>query len=244
MPTVSVKAQSSTSISVDWSYDPSEAPPDSVTVNEYNSSGMLIAPQGPLATFGSALFTGLFPNTLYYYQWCGNYPLDGGGELPNCTSWNAYSGRTLSSPHPPPPTPPPPPVTLKITGVQTFPKLLHQNNGINVSWTASGEPVYEVELKIGNSTPLPINISPPAYSGATGDLSVSPPGAVFDIQMRGEYEPNAFTNWSSNFQFTSASNFHSLRKFLAASGVSGSGGIKHLLPTSTNPISLRSVMGV
>jgi D-mannose binding lectin len=108
VPNVGVKAQSSTAISVNWTYDPSETPPSSVTVNEFNMSKNLIASQGPLATYGSALFIGLMPNTTYNYEWCGSYLQDDGSYSTNCI--NTYSGTTLAhNPIPiPPPTPGPP----------------------------------------------------------------------------------------------------------------------------------------
>jgi hypothetical protein len=121
MPIVSVKAQSATAISVGWSYDPTETPPDYVTVNEFSASNTLITSQSPLATFGSALFTGLTPNTTYHYQWCGGYQQDDGSTVTNCVG-QLFPGTTLGStprptPHPtPPPTPhPTPPPTPRPT---------------------------------------------------------------------------------------------------------------------------------
>ena len=52
MPSVSVKAQSASAISVDWSFDSSEQPPSSVTVSEFNASGALNNDAGTPSVFG------------------------------------------------------------------------------------------------------------------------------------------------------------------------------------------------
>jgi len=86
-------AQSSTSISVTWSYSLGDAMPDSVTVNERTQNGALIAAQSELSPDGTALFTGLIPNTTYLYEWCGKFS-SAAGRVGNFSCHEPVEGKT------------------------------------------------------------------------------------------------------------------------------------------------------
>ncbi len=89
-------AQSSTSISVTWSYSLGDAIPESVTVNERTQNGELIAAQSELPPDGTALFTGLIPNATYSYEWCGKFSTS--GRVGNFSCHEPVAGKTSPQP--------------------------------------------------------------------------------------------------------------------------------------------------
>src|SRR5215813_13132643 len=108
-----------TSLTVTWAVTPDQSigSPNAVSITEYDAAGNQIEAtnQFPLPSSGPASFSGLMPDTTYYYQLC-TYTSD---DIPDCSLWNAYSGHTKSTSSPPPQE-----TEVQILAVQTFPRRL------------------------------------------------------------------------------------------------------------------------
>jgi|SRR5581483_1196322 len=121
---VSPTAQSSSSISVTWTYDSGDEIPEFVTINEYGPDGRLLASQPNLPALGGvALFTRLSPNTPYRYQWRGAFPSNSRGAANFVCQDPADAAQVLTlaqkpAPPPPPPTPSPGKDASPVTNIQ------------------------------------------------------------------------------------------------------------------------------
>jgi hypothetical protein len=135
--------------------------------------------------------------------------------------------------------------TIKITTARVFPKLLKRDAGVNLSWESS-IPVSQLLISTHTSAGRfhGINESDPISPlTASGSLFVylENPGAPYHITMQG-LTGQSSTN-VAEIDITAANNVRSLSDFLAASGVSGSTGIKRLVPAAAS-VSLKLLMGV
>jgi hypothetical protein len=242
--TVTVTPLSATTIEVNWAITPEFV---GVRIIESDSAGNQIVDTGQiLGQAGPTLFTGLTPDTTYFYEVCtlaqGDF-----GTSEDCSAWDAWSGHTQHEPSPPPP----PQLHIQIMAVVPYPNHLAKaqgttfwertDNGIVVHWVAS-EPVNIGRIELDTPAGAPVkaeNIggSNPSTSGVVGvnpEFDVPAPGATYLVKIAGG-PPNGPTTESDPVQFTAPLNFNALRPFLAASGLLGSNGIRQYVPPLTPP---------
>jgi hypothetical protein len=244
------------SLMVTWSFDPFEIRPSSVTVNEFDSAGNQIASSGAtLATDpGGVTFVNLKSDTTYFYQVCTDTFTDVGEDF-SCSAPNAYSGHTAAASPPPPPPRPPGKATMQIMGIQAYPNHVALvggrwtvvPNGATVQWVSSA-PISQFDIEVDNPsgafvTGLNGSGSDFPKSGGSTTIGPRPTGATYLAKIRGQISGTAnWTDFSSPVQFTAPNNTNSLHRFLMASGITGSTGIRGFLGGGT--AGLRSAMGV
>ncbi len=165
---VTPQAQSSTSISVTWTYDVGDDVPTGpvVTIYEYGPAGKLITSQADLdAVSGEALFTGLKPGTTYQYKWCATFDF---GEGPNQVCVSPVSCTTLASSSPTPtksptstpsktptPTPTPSPAAATPATPTHVSAVALAYNRAQVSWQSSGantDSFIVMRFKVGEAS--------------------------------------------------------------------------------------------
>jgi hypothetical protein len=141
----------------------------------------------------------------------------------------------------------PPP---RITASKALPKTLHQSNGIEISWESSvSYDAWNVVWNENGNSATQVQSPELDFTGRSGSYTCRPTtlGVTYFISVEGGksrlFGGHQWSGWSPPAKVTAGNNLHSLREFLAASGVSGGNGIRSLLPPS-NSISLRSVMGI
>jgi hypothetical protein len=243
------------SLQVNWSFDTFEILPTSVTVNEFDSAGNLIdSSGGTLATNpGGVTFVNLKSDTTYFYQVCTDTFTDVGEDF-SCSAPNEYSGHTAAT-APPPPPPLPGKATMQITGVQAYPnhaaivggRWTVVPNGATVQWVSSA-PISQFNIEVDNPSGAfvtGLNGSGSDFPKSSGSTTIGPrpTGAIYLAKIRGQISGTAnWTDFSSPVQFTAPNDANSLRRFLMASGVTGSNGIRGFLGGGT--AGLRSAMGV
>jgi hypothetical protein len=263
MLTVTPQALTSSDIEVSVTYDGSDgsAPPDLVTINEFNSSGNQISTSGPGSPIGVfyTVFHDLQPATTYLYQLVATYNTDSGQET-DPGPWNQYSKETLpAQPHSIPPSPQ---ASIIITSLTAFPAILvkkgqtefvSQQNHFKLTW-ASNVDLTEVNVEITSSAGTHgLNVGGGGSSGAIDNLSPPPTGAPkfglpCTVRIRGLYQSN-WTPFSPSVQVKDPDNPHTIRSFMYSSGIDASNGIVHVLSQSPGsgtqlPASFSAMMGV
>lgn len=233
-------AQSSTSISVTWSYDAGDEVPESVTIREFGPDGTQMESQDGLSPLtGLALFTGLKASTSYGYQWCGVFPSTG-GDLTSCADPVLGTTRPAAS------TggggrPPENPSAPRSGGVVNLRAQARPFGKVAITWerarAESDVTVIQTDLSI-----WPVEIVLPSSSKSAAGRG------PFAVGHNYEFRANSTSNIGESDQVFYADvtalvypGWLGLKEFLPV-GFDPSVGIKRLLPDDHPFVSVRAVM--
>jgi hypothetical protein len=207
----------------------------------------------PLSAMGvTTLFKNLKPNTSYTFLlwgvasidgYGGNYPVYIDRSVPVTTP--AQAAGSSSAPDYPAPV---------CTGA-AFPQTLQDSNRIVINWTSPTHyDVYGVTCDYSANPPVGSRVDD-NNGGTSGSYTFGQlrPGSVhsFSVQGGADYVGGILAgglghHWSAYsplIYVQAVQNTRGLRKFLQDSGVSGTNGIRPLVP-KTSAISLRNLLGV
>ena len=235
-------AQSSTSISVTWSYDAGDETPASVTIREFGPDGSQMAAQALLPPVGGlALFTGLKPSTSYKYQWCGVFPSTA-GDLTSCA--DPVTGTTSPAPKAPSApgagggSPPGNPTPARSGGVMNLQAQARPFGKVAIAWAgganSSDATLVQTDLSIGH-----FEIVLPSSRGKATGQGPFVVGHNYEFRANG-YDADSAVRYSDACTLVYPG-WLGLKPFLPA-GFDASMGIKRLRPDDRPFVSVRSIM--
>ncbi len=205
----------------------------------------------PLSAMGvTTFFQPLKPNTSYTFLLWGVASIDGyGGDYP------VYIDKSVAVTTPAKALDTPSDYLAPVCTGAAFPQTLQDSNRIVISWTSpQGYDMYAITCDYSANPPTGSRVED-NNGGASGNFTFRQlqPGSVHSFSVQGGADiaggllaGNLGHHWSaysSLIYVQAVQNTRRLRKFLQDSGVSGTNGIRLLVP-KTNAISLRNLLGV